>query len=635
MVEVTSVTVAYRPDDDAKGQMARAAALQAKGASDQALNALMQAHRAEPDNAEVLTRLANLLMTLKRPADALTCYERLVALRPRDAAPRHDRSVALMALGRPAEALAELDLIVKAQPRFASAHYNRGVALAGLGRPKEALASYDRTLELEPGHVLALNNRGVALQALGRTAEAIESFEKAVALDPGCAPAYGNLANALRGQNRFEAAIAACDSAIAIDPGYVTAVNERGVALGKLGRLEEAAEVFRQAVALDANYVEAHENLFVVLTELGRNEEAIVSLEEAIRLAPGRVRPYYNLTETRKITAGDPRIAAMERIASRMDELGSTAQIEICFSLGKTYADLKDYDRSFPWLAKGCKLKRAATVYDEAGTLDMLRRAAAVFDAGTLGARSGAGEPSDSPVFILGMPRSGTTLVEQILASHPEVFAAGEIEAFLSAMVRSAARRRAPDTPEAFAAMSDEALRDLGRDYLASTRTLAPGAARVVDKSLQSFRFAGLIHMALPGARFIRVTRDPLDSCLSCFTKLFVSELPYTYDLGELGRYYRAYETLMDHWRDALPEGVLLEVRYEDVVADLEAQARRIVKHVGLSWSSACLDFHTTDRPVRTASLMQVRQPIYSSAVGRWKTYEKHLGPLREALGLA
>ncbi len=215
MVEVTSVTVAYRPDDDAKGQMARAAALQAKGASDQALNALMQAHRAEPDNAEVLTRLANLLMTLKRPADALTCYERLVALRPRDAAPRHDRSVALMALGRPAEALAELDLIVKAQPRFASAHYNRGVALAGLGRPKEALASYDRTLELEPGHVLALNNRGVALQALGRTAEAIESFEKAVALDPGCAPTRSTTAAA---------------RASAIKPGRTCSRTRRGQA---------------------------------------------------------------------------------------------------------------------------------------------------------------------------------------------------------------------------------------------------------------------------------------------------------------------------------------------------------------------------------------------------------------------
>jgi tetratricopeptide (TPR) repeat protein len=615
--------------------MGRASKLRSNDQPADAVRALNDARDAEPDNAEVLAKLGELLMRMNRPAEALTCLERLCQVRPGDTTPANDRSVALMALGRHHEAVFGFDVILQAEPRFVPAHYNKGVALGTLGRHAEALASYDNVLELDPKHVLALNNRGVALQSLGRLLDAIRSFAHAAVLDANCLPAHCNLANALRQLGRFEEALACCERALAIDPDNVVALNERGVARGKLGPLELAVEDFRRAIALDPNYVEAHENLFVVLTELGRNDEALGSIEAAIRLAPGRVRPYYNLTETRTMQPGDPRIAAMELIAGRMDELGQIPQIELCFSLGKTYADIQDYDRSFPWLARGCKLKRAAIDYNEAVTLDMMGRAAAAFDAETLNRRSGAGAPSRSPVFILGMPRSGTTLVEQILASHPQVFAAGEIEAFLMAMVDCAARLKSPDIPEAFADLSDEALKALGEDYLARTRPRAPEAARIVDKSLQSFRFAGLIHLALPGARFIHVVRDPLDTCLSCFTKLFVSELPYSYDLGELGRYYRGYARLMKHWAEALPAGVMIEVRYEDVVADLETQAKRIVAHAGLDWDPACLDFHTTQRPVRTASLMQVRQPIYSSAVGRWQAYEKHLGPLQESLGLA
>ena len=632
---VTSVTVAYRNDPSVPELIARAKALHEKGALKDAMGLLYQAHKAAPRNAEVLTKLGGLLMTMGRPADALKCFDSLSILTPDDPAAPHDRCVALMALNRAKEAVAGFDRILAAHPGFVSAHYNRGASLAALGRPADALVSYDLALALDPKHVLALNNRGVALQALGRVPEAIQSLERAVAIDPNCAPAYTNLSNSLRQQNRFEEAMACCARALAIDPNNVVASNEQGVALGKLGRLEQAVDVFRRTIVLDPNYVEAHENLFVVLTELGRTDEATLSIEEAIRLAPGRVRPYYNLTETRKISPGDPRIANMEAIAAQMDQLGLAAKIEISFALGKTYADIKDYDRSFERLSQGCRLKRSITDYNEAGTLDMMSRAAKSFSAKLLKQKAGSGPASEVPVFILGMPRSGTTLVEQILASHPQVFAAGEIEAFLSGMISAAAASGSDDSPEAFAAMSPEQLAALGEDYLSRVTPMAPKAARIIDKSLQSFRFAGLIHMALPKARFIHLRRNPIDNCLSCFTKLFVSELPYTYDLGELGRYHGGYKKLMAHWRKVLPKQALLEVQYEDVVADLETQARAIVAHVGLEWDPACLAFHQTDRPVRTASLMQVRQPIYTTAVNRWRTYEKHLGPLIEALGPA
>ena len=629
---VTSVTVAYRKDPSVAELIARAKELQGQGALQEAMRLLYRAHKAAPRNTDALAKLGGVLMTMGRPADALNCFDTLANLTPDDPAPLHDRCVALMAMNRAEEAVAGFDRILATHPGFVSAHYNRGASLSALGRVGEALVSYDQALKLDPKHVLALNNRGVALQALGRTPEAIQSLEQAIAIDPNCAPAYTNLSNSLRQQNRFEEALACCARALAIDPKNVVASNEQGVALGKLGRLEQAVEVFKRTIALDPKYVEAHENLFVVLTELGRTDEATLSIEEAIRLAPGRVRPYYNLTETRKISAGDPRIANMEAIAAQMDQLGLQARIEISFALGKTYADIKDYDRSFERLSQGCRLKRSITDYNEAGTLAMMGRAAKSFSSKLIKQKAGSGPDSKVPVFILGMPRSGTTLVEQILASHPQVYAAGEIEAFLSGMIQAAATNGGDDTPESFATMSSEQLAALGEDYLSRVTPMAPQAARIVDKSLQSFRFAGLIHLALPNARFIHLRRNPIDTCLSCFTKLFVSELPYTYDLGELGRYHGGYKKLMAHWRKVMPREALLEVQYEDLVADLETQARAIIAHVGLDWDPACLDFHQTDRPVRTASLMQVRQPIYSTAVNRWRAYEKHLGPLIEAL---
>jgi sulfotransferase family protein len=244
-----------------------------------------------------------------------------------------------------------------------------------------------------------------------------------------------------------------------------------------------------------------------------------------------------------------------------------------------------------------------------------------VFTGELMRSHEGRGERSCVPVFILGMLRSGTTLVEQILASHPKVFGAGEVDDFNKVIA-------ALHFPEVVSLMSGEQLRQLGASYVGGIRVAAPVVERITNKSPGNFRFTGLIHMMLPNARIIHTRRDPIDTCLSCFSKLFVGNHPYAYDLEELGRYYRAYEALMAHWRSVLPPNVMLEVQYEEVVADLEGQARRIVAHCGLEWDALCLAFHQTERPVRTASATQVRQPIYKSSVGRWRAYEPFLGPL-------
>jgi len=226
-------------------------------------------------------------------------------------------------------------------------------------------------------------------------------------------------------------------------------------------------------------------------------------------------------------------------------------------------------------------------------------------------------------------------LVEQILASHPMVFGAGELSELADIVARlGGAGRTFADFPENVRALSESDLRELGARYLERVGVLAPAAARITDKMPGNFRFAGLIHLILPHARIIHTRRDPVDTCLSCFSLLFSGDQPHTYDLGELGRYYRAYAALMEHWRSVLPPGVTLEVQYEEVVADFERQARRIVAHCGLEWDEACLEFHQTERPVRTASMVQVRQPVYKTSIGRWRPYKDRLAPLLAALAV-
>ena len=366
---------------------------------------------------------------------------------------------------------------------------------------------------------------------------------------------------------------------------------------------------------------------------LGRTEEARRAFEKAIELAPRRVLFYAGLAEMRRFAKGDRHLAAMKKLARDPATLGGEEQIQLHFVLGKAFADLAQHDRSFCQLLAGNTLKRQQINYDEAAVLAEFDRIRAVFTRGVMQDKRGLGHPSSVPIFIIGMPRSGTTLVEQMLASHPKVFGAGELSDFHDAVVRLAARDGVLQPyPEMVSSMTGPRLFALGADYLAHVRRMAPSADRITDKMPGNFVAAGLAHLALPNARIIHIRRDPIDTCFSCFSTLFAADHPYAYDLGEIGRYYRAYAALMEHWLDLLPEEVMVEVQYETLVTDFEREARRIVAHCCLDWDDACLAFYRTQRPVQTASMLQVRQPIYQSSIGRWRPYEDWLGPLLAAL---
>ena len=601
------------------------------GRLEQALASYDQALALKPAFAEALVNRGDALRRLGRAAEALASYDQALALAPDQVGILAGRAAALLDLGRDDEAVASFDQVLARQPDHAEALGRRGDALGRLGRAVEALASYDRALAVQPGNPEMLNNRANVLLALARPADALASFERAVAARPDFAEALNGRGHALLDLARPEEALASFERALALRPDYAEALNNSGVALMELGRSEDALECFARAVAAKPDYAVAHDNKGVILTELGRFPEAEAALETAIALAPRAARQYFDLALLpRRWRADDPHLLAMEELARDAAALPPDEQVKLHFALAKAYAGSQLPEQAFRRLAAGNALKRRQLAYDEAATLAALDTMRTGWTAELMRRQAGQGEPSAVPVFILGMPRSGTSLVEQILASHPAVFGAGELGDILAV----AAEPGGALTAEALLHLPDEALRRFGQRYVDRVAARAPAAMRITDKTPGNFRLAGLIHLALPNARIIHTRRDPIDTCLSCFAQLFVGgNLPYVYDLGELGRYYRGYAGLMDHWRSVLPPGAMLELQYEAVVADLETEARRIVAYCGLDWDPRCLDFHRTQRPVRTASVSQVRQPIYRSSVGRWRAYRPYLQPLLDALG--
>jgi hypothetical protein len=318
-----------------------------------------------------------------------------------------------------------------------------------------------------------------------------------------------------------------------------------------------------------------------------------------------------------------------------MDLLEPQERIQLHFALAKAYADLQLHEQSFDHLLRANSMHRCQIDYDEKSMLGMFDRICAVFTSELMRSKRGSGDPSTVPVLIVGMPRSGTTLIEQILASHPKVFGAGELTDLRDVIATHCKVAGAPAAyPESFPRISDEALGRIGAAYAARLRQRAPAAERITDKMPGNFLQIGFVRLALPGARIIHARRNAVDTCLSCFARAFDGEQQYAYDLAELGRFYRNYQALMAHWRAVLPPGAMLEVDYEEVVADLEGQARRVVAYCGLEWDDACLRFYETKRIVRTASASQVRHPIYRGAIGRWRPYRRWLGPLLDELGV-
>jgi Tfp pilus assembly protein PilF len=502
------------------------------------------------------------------------------------------------------------------------------------GRFKTAGDCVETALQSEPNNAQLWQLAGSVARELGQFDQAERCFRTVLVLDPNSAEAHYNLGILMQEKGRLEEAALHYRAALTRPAWHARAFNNLGVVLLKEDKPDQALRNFQQAAALNPGYGIAHHNCGRTLTTLGRIEEAQKAFELAIANLPesAQTHVYRNLSTIKRFAAGDSALSAMEALAQRTDILGANEQMELNFALGKAYADLGEHSRAFTHFLAGNREKRRQTAYDEASSLEKFERIRTAYSPALMSARQGLGCESKAPIFIVGMPRSGSTLVEQILSSHPDVYAGGERDD-LNQMV---AALRCPDGtplhPDGIAKLPDKDFRELGQRYVLAMQALSPQSPRITDKALKNFEHVGLIHLALPNARIIHTRRDPVETCLSCFVQLFAGDFPYTYDLAELGRYWRASDQLMAHWRSVIPASVFLEISYEALVDDLEAQTRRLLAHCGLDWHPSCLDFHRNPRPVYTASATQVRQPIYRSSMQKSKTYGDLLQPLMQAL---
>ncbi len=548
-----------------------------------------------PSPLDKLLASARRLMQAGQFVEAAGAYQKLLSLRPDIAELQSEMGNVLTCQRKFAEAQAHYERAVALRPNFAPAYHNLANLLRVQGRLEEALVRYEQVAALMPGSPDAHNNVGNVLAMLSRYDEATRRYERALALRPQFAEAHNNLANVLKQQDQFDRAI----------------------------------HEYQQVLALQPDYADAHNNLGNVLRHQGKIDEAMALFNRAIEIQPDFAQAHYDRTALKTFRADDPELATLEALAADPNRRDDNKMVYIHFGLGKALEDAGQYDRAFQQWIKGNALQRKMIHYDEPAELQNFTLACRSFPAKLSEQFPDAGDPSATPIFILGMPRSGTTLIEQILASHPLVYGAGELAALgqVACAVTNTARQIIP-FPLYLQSLKAEGLRRMGQAYLAKLPPLPEGKTRLTDKMPANFLYIGLIRLILPNAKIIHTVRDPADTCLSCFSRLFTVGQGYSYELGELGRYYRHYHELMDHWRAVLPAGSILDVRYEDVVDRLEEQARRLLDFCGLPWDPACLEFHKTKRLITTASDIQVRQPLYRSSVVRWRHYQRHLGPL-------
>jgi tetratricopeptide (TPR) repeat protein len=600
-----------------------------KGLLDEAEQAARRATALQPDLVPAWNNLGIVLQEAGKLAESAVCLERVTTLQPDNPEAHNNLGNTYLRMGRLDRAQLMYDKALSLHPRYAEAYSNRAHLLHALGRYDEAAAAARQAIDIHPQLADAYLNLAEIEISRQRHAGALRWLDALLAFAPNHAGGLAARAKTLKHFDRLEEAFAAASAGVLAAPHAVNVHNALGEVQQAMGRFDDALASYDKASSLPGLEREtARVNQAVLLMETGRGREASALLERILDANPRCAPAWANRAEIKKFAADDPDIARMEALLGPQGVADFKDRMALHFALGKAYLDHGDSARAFRHLDEANRMKRGTFTFDADATARWMEDIARSFTPALMSDLAGAGSPSDMPIFVLGLPRSGTTLIEQILASHPLVHGAGELRA-VQRLVDGLG-----DYPAVAARLAPADLARLGETYLAQIRPLAAGRSHMVDKMPANFLQAGLIHLMLPNARIIHCRRDPVDTCLSCYTKLFSGEQMFAYDLRELGLFHRAYQTLMAHWRAVLPENRFIKVDYEAVVDDLEGEARRLVAFLGLAWDESCLDFHKTDRPVRTASVNQVRQPIYRSSAGRWKAHAAHLEPLLSALGI-
>lgn len=577
----------------------------------------------QPNHIGGLQVLAAIAGRAGAPRRGIELVQNAIAIEPKNPNAHIQLAKLLRQERRTGEAIAALKTAIELEPDSAAAYNDLGLIYLE-SDAAEALNCFGRAIELKPDLVIAYYNTGLALERQGRVAEAMAAFRRLLEVDSDFAEAHAKLGNLLLMTDHDPEGLKHLRCCVAAKPDSSLAFMCEAKILVEEGNAAAAEPAIRRAIELDRQNPDAQALLGSILMELGRFEDAAAASDLAVALNRRQLAAYHALTHVKKMTEADrPLVNQMEWMLKEY-KLAAEGRIPIHFALGKAYDDLGEYGNAIAHFDEANALKRQSVSCGHSGYGVITDRQIEKFSADFFSRNAGAGSDWDGAVLVVGMPRSGTTLVEQILSSHPHIAAAGEL-AFWRDQVSTARFDENGRIDPAWISAT-------ARQYQALLSGISPTARRVTDKMPQNFNLIALIHAVLPRARIIHCRRHPVDTCLSNYFQNFSRRIDFAYDRSDLLAFYRQYERLMAHWRSVLPTDIFMEVQYEDLVANPEPVTRKMIEFCGLDWDDACLHSERNKRAVRTASVWQARQPVYRTSVARWRNYEPWLGPLRELL---
>lgn len=584
--------------------------------------------REHPKHPDALHLLGVLALQTGNASDAVKLIETAIEANPNEPQFHNMCGEAYRALQKYDQAIEHYERALAINPGFAGAHINLGNVFMETKRFEDASACYQKAIDLDPRMPMSHNNLGLALKELGRAEEAIAHHRQAIAIMPNYAEAHTHLGNILIELGRPDEAIDHYQQAVGLRPDVATAHYNLGIALDELARPEEAVSRYERALAINPDYAEAHHNLGNALDELGRREDAIAHYERALALRADYAEAHRNLS---RLQPQRDRVPEIEKLLSSPSQSKADA-IHCHFALGKIYHDAQSFEQAFDHYKAGNTLKRETISYDSRNFTAHVDRLIAAYSNSYFQEVQASGSESELPVFILGMPRSGTSLVEQIVSSHPQVYGAGELVS-IARFEKTIAEHFGTSTPypECMSQCYQSVAPEFAEKYLDELRAFSNDARRVTDKMPDNFMRIGLIKTLFPKAQIVHCQRNALDTCTSNYLNYFATGNEYSFDLTDLGHYYLDYDRLMAHWNRLFSDEILT-VQYEELVMNQEDISRQLIAYLGLEWDNRCLDFHKNERAVHSFSSMQVRQPIYAGSVNRWKHYEKQLAPLIEML---
>jgi tetratricopeptide (TPR) repeat protein len=619
----------------------------------------------KPDSFIAHASLGAYLFNQGRTDEAITCYRNALDINPGDQIIHFNLGVALMATGKTTEAKRAYTTAIELQPGYAKAHANLAYLLRQEGKLDEAVTHYSRAISSEPQFEDLHYNLGITLLMQGRTTEAKASHQRALQINPEYSNGHSGLGALYAHVGDYQESISCYRSALKYDPGNVEALTGLTGSLAAIGKYKAASESIRHALKISPDNIDALITQGYLLSSTGypekaarigmqvlvkhpENTEAIVLTAGALEISGEYRKAYQYLlplldkervdanagvifaTISKNIGMQRQAINTLERILSSDPSLPSHTRRKIHFTLGESYDSLHDYNTAFKHYSSGNDLKRA--VYNREQHVIHIDKVIRFFQRDFLLNTSKSSIHSDLPIFIVGMPRSGTSLVEQILSSHSRVFGAGELDSISDIANNICKNIPAPaGYPDCLEELDKAKMDSISQQHLDRLRDLSGGESYVTDKMPSNFMHLGLIEILFPGAHVIHCKRNAMDTCLSCYFQDFGPDHPYTYKQADLGHYHRQYQKIMDHWEKTLSIPIF-NLQYEELIEDQKAVTMKLLEFCNLEWEDNCLDFHTNKRLVWTASYKQVNQKLYRKSVARWKNYIHHLAELRKAL---